>query len=268
MNFGRVVRDYSIRAYEELLTEIQKTGRRVFPLREFFERRPLPPAFFILRHDVDRRPERALRMAEVEKSHGIRSTYYFRRIPQVFKQEIILAISAMGHEIGYHYEVLDKARGEPHLAAQIFTRELAELRSLVEVKTASMHGNPLSRRDNRDFWKHHALSRFGLIGEAYISICDPGTSYVTDTGRGWNRFSFNMRDRFPPGSMGLMPSFSSTWDLIRALKDPKYGKVYLQIHPNRWSSGTLEWVGQWGEDLLLNGVKRLLMWSGTRRSVQ
>jgi hypothetical protein len=262
------MRDFSLQVYEALLTEIRKAGREVFPLKEFFARRPLPPAFFILRHDVDRRPERALRMAEVEKSHGVRSTYYFRRTPRVFKPEIVLSISAMGHEIGYHYEVLDKAAGEPLLAARIFTRELAEMRALVEVETASMHGNPLSRFDNRDLWKHHALSRFGLLGEAYVSINDPDIVYVSDTGRGWNRLSLNMRDRFASGSRGLMPSFPSTWDLIQALKEAQYGKIYLQIHPNRWTSGILEWVGQWGEDLLLNGVKGFLMRAGIRRTMK
>jgi diadenosine tetraphosphatase ApaH/serine/threonine PP2A family protein phosphatase len=207
-------------------------------------------------------------MAEVEKSHGIRSTYYFRRTPRVFHPAIMRAISAMGHEIGYHYEVLDKAQGKPRPAAEIFERELAEMRVLVEVKTAAMHGNPLSRWDNRDLWKHCALSRFGLVGEAYVSITDPDMAYVTDTGRGWNRVSLNLRDRFPSGSGGGMPSFRSTRDLIRALKEARYGKVYLQIHPNRWTSGVLEWLAQWGEDLLMNGVKGLLMWAGIRRSAK
>ncbi|MEW6668815.1 MAG: hypothetical protein AB1512_26690 [Thermodesulfobacteriota bacterium] len=262
------MREFSLQAYEALLTAILGTGREIFTLREFFSRRPLPPAFFILRHDVDRRPERALRMAEAERSHGVRSTYYFRPTPRVFRPEIVLSISAMGHEIGYHYEVLDKARGEPGPAARIFEQELAEMRALVEVKTASMHGNPLSPWDNRDLWKHHALSRFGLIGEAYVSITDPDIAYATDTGRGWNRSTLNLRDRFTAGSVGTMPSFPSTWDLIQALNDPGYRKVYLQVHPNRWTSGVLEWLGQWGEDLLLNGAKRFLMRAGIRRSVE
>jgi len=80
----------------------------------------------------------------------------------------------MGHEIGYHYEVLDRRAGNPSGRAGFLIRELAEMRALVEVKTASMHGNPLSRWDNRDLWKHHALSRFGLIGEAYVSINGSG----------------------------------------------------------------------------------------------
>lgn len=262
------MRDFTLQAYGALLAEVRKTGREVLPLREFFERRSMPPDFLVLRHDVDRRPGRALRMAELEQSHGVRSTYYFRHTPRVMRPEVIRAISAMGHEIGYHYEVLYKAQGEPRRAAEIFTRELAGLRTLVEVKTAAMHGNPLSRWDNRDLWKHCALSQFGLIGEAYLSVIDPDITYVTDTGRGWNRSSFNMRDRLASGSAGLMPSFSGTGELIQALKDAAYPKIYLQVHPNRWSSGLLEWVAQWVEDLLLNGMKKLLMWSGIRRAVR
>ena len=32
-------------------------------------------------------------------------------IKEVFKAGIIQAIEKMGHEVGYHYEVLDKAKG-------------------------------------------------------------------------------------------------------------------------------------------------------------
>jgi hypothetical protein len=257
--------DFSLQVYETLLNEIRRSGLDVFPLKDFFDRRPLPPAFVLLRHDVDRRPERALRMAEVETSHGVRATYYFRWLPRVFKPGIVKSIASMGHEIGYHYEALDKASGDPRLAVRIFTRELAEMRAVVEVKTASMHGNPLSRRDNRDLWKHCEPAAFGLVGEAYLGISDPAMAYVTDTGRGWNRLSLNLRDRLPEGSVGLMPCFQNTWELIRALREGRCGRLYLQIHPNRWTSGPVEWAVQWGEDLLMNGVKRLVLWTGSRR---
>ena len=31
-----------------------------------------------IRHDIDRKPERALKMAEIEHDFGVKSTYYFR----------------------------------------------------------------------------------------------------------------------------------------------------------------------------------------------
>ena len=61
-----------------------------------------------MRHDVDRKPENALKMAEIERQFGIFGTYYFRSTKEVFKAEIMQEIEKMGHEVGYHYEVLDK----------------------------------------------------------------------------------------------------------------------------------------------------------------
>ncbi|MBN1106620.1 MAG: hypothetical protein JXL84_24675 [Deltaproteobacteria bacterium] len=238
---------------------MRRTGWPIFPLGQYFEGGQGLPAFFILRHDVDRRPGRALEMAAVEESFGVRSTFYFRVNRDVFNMDIIRSIAAMNHEIGYHSEVLHKARGRIDSAERIFWYELSRLRSLAEVRTASMHGNPLSRWDNRDFWKYFTPSRFGLSGEAYGSVKDPCIFYLTDTGRGWNRWAFNARDRFPEGSVRLMPALASTAQLIRTLREGAYKKVYLQVHPNRWTSGTMQWHCQWVEDLLLNAVKWFLM---------
>jgi len=57
----------------------------------------------------------------------------------------------------------------------------------------------------------------------------------------------------------LMPALSSTTQLIRIVRERTYKKVYMQVHPNRWTSGNLQWHCQWLEDLLINAVKWLLM---------
>jgi len=54
-------------------------------------------------------PENSLQTAKIEHSLGIRSTYFFRIIPETFKPEIIRQIADLGHEIGYHYEDLTLA---------------------------------------------------------------------------------------------------------------------------------------------------------------
>jgi hypothetical protein len=64
----------------------------------------------VLRHDVDRKPENALKMAELEHALGVCSTYYFRH-PATFVPEVIGRVQALGHEVGYHYEVLAKGEG-------------------------------------------------------------------------------------------------------------------------------------------------------------
>ena len=257
-----VTRDFSIHLYEELLAGIGRAGWKVFTLAEYFERLQAPESFLILRHDVDRRPKRALRMALAENSCGIRSTYYFRANPRVFRTDIVSKIASMGHEIGYHYEVLDKADGRVPLAKQLFTEELTKMRSITDVKTASMHGNPLSPWDNRDFWRSHHPTEFGLAGEAYISMDEGDLVYMTDTGGGWNRTRDNVLDHLPSLPM---PAFRSTRELMHSLGKEGFRKVYLQVHPNRWTDGPLEWAAQRAEDLVLNGLKRILKRRRRRR---
>jgi hypothetical protein len=174
-------------------------------------------------------------MARLENAVGVRSTYYFRINRRVFQETIIKRIDNMGHEVGYHYEVMDKAQGDPRLARQIFVSELDRLRSLAEVTTACMHGNPLSRRDNRDFWRYYTPAEFDLLGEAYISINERDLFYATDTGRGWNRSGCNLKDRFPEGHLRYLPSVPSTTHLIMLIQEREYKELYLLTHPNRWS---------------------------------
>ena len=251
-------KDFSFTVYKDLIDEIKRTGFKVVTLKEYFRQRQDSPAFLILRHDVDRRPENALRMALLESSSGIHSTYYFRVTKNVFNKEIIQKIAGLGHEIGYHYEVMDKAHGDIGLAERIFDSELTELRMLADVGTVCMHGNPLSPWDNRDFWRHFSLSQFNLLGEAYISMHDPDLFYATDTGRGWNRAQYTLKDTLPDSSISLLPSLSTTWQLIDLIRTKEYPKTYLQIHPNRWSWRRLQWYRQLGEDLCLNWIKLLV----------
>jgi len=251
-------RDFTIDVYKELLDAIQNSDYRVLTMGAFFSRKKPDTAMILLRHDVDRRPENALHMAEIESMYNIRSTYYFRFTKSVFKPNIMRQIEKAGHEIGYHYEVLDKARGDMTKAGRLFDFELAQMRSLVDIRTVCMHGNPLSPWDNRDFWNHYTLSQFGLTGEAYLSISDANIYYTTDTGRGWNRKNCNLKDAFPGYTISYMPTFTSTRQMIVSIASGEYKRIYLQLHPNRWTGSLFQWNLQVIEDFIANMIKRVM----------
>ena len=59
-------------------------------------------------------------MAKREHEMGIRSSYYFR-YPFTFRPDIIRKIRDLGHEIGYHYEVLSKTNGDYTKAIALFS---------------------------------------------------------------------------------------------------------------------------------------------------
>lgn len=210
----------------------------------------------ILRHDVDRKPESALRMAELENYLGIASTYYFRMKKGVFKPEIIREIAGMGHEVGYHYEVLDKAKGDFERAIKIFEEELERFREFCEVKTVCMHGNPLTPWVNKDLWERYDFKEFGIIGEPYISIDYNKVLYLSDTGRTWST-KFSLKDAKAKGI-----DVKSTDDVIKLLKDGAAEQVCILTHPNRWSDD----FGDWLIELLGQSVKNVGKWLiGKRR---
>lgn len=60
----------------------------------------------LVRHDVDRTPGKALKLARLEQKMAIQATYYFRTTAICSQLGIIREISNYGHEIGYHYENL------------------------------------------------------------------------------------------------------------------------------------------------------------------
>ncbi|PWB50023.1 MAG: hypothetical protein C3F06_13035 [Candidatus Methanoperedenaceae archaeon] len=101
-------------------------------LSEYFQGKDMPTRFAMMRHDIDRKPENALFTARVEEEAGIRATYYFRRYGSAFRPEIIREIEGMGHEVGYHYEVLGKAKGDRERAIGMFEHELGEFREICD----------------------------------------------------------------------------------------------------------------------------------------
>ena len=67
--------------------------------------------YLILRHDIDISLESALKMAQIEHTIGVRSTYFVLLSSKHYNPfegrnvEIMRQISRLGHEIGLHYDV-------------------------------------------------------------------------------------------------------------------------------------------------------------------
>lgn len=214
-----------------------------------------PKRFILMRHDVDRIPERSLVTAKIEQELGIRSTYYFRMVKNVFKPEIIRQIRDMDHEIGYHYETLSDTNGDQEKALDLFQSNLERLREICEVKTICMHGRPLSKYDNRELWKRYDFKDFGILGEAYISI-GKNLNYFSDTGRTWGQRN-SIRDCIPSKTEKAVAE--TTDDLIGMIEKKELNNFYILTHPERWPSSALGWSLYYATDLSVNLGKKVLM---------
>jgi hypothetical protein len=255
-----IMKDFMLGKYRALCQTLLGKDYSIVPVLDWLKRNDAgmetdhPVA--VMRHDVDRKPGNALGMAELEHAMGIRSTYYFR-YPSTFQPEIIRQIQGLGHEIGYHYEVLTKAKGDPKRAIHLFEQELHAMREVSTIRTICMHGSPMSRYDNRDLWNHYDFQDFGVDGEAYLSLQDAGLRYFTDTGRNWCG-KHSVRDVMP-GAGPALPYVETTDDLIDWIGSSGEGGLYLTVHPERWALDEREWASGYVKDLVVNVGKRVLV---------
>jgi hypothetical protein len=242
--------DFSLTMYAEICKALQL--HKVVTVQRYLSN-VLESPCLVLRHDVDRDSKNALAMAKLEYEYGIQSTYYFR-YPNTFNREIMEQIANLGHEIGYHYEVLDKAGGDCHKAIALFQKELEIFRASFPVKTVCMHGNPLTKWDGRDIWSLFDFHDFGILGEAFLS-CSDIPIYLTDTGRNWNGNN-NFKDKLPAENRNK--NFRNTVDVIRFLNSNKDNIIYLNCHPERWGPGPWGWTKAFMRDHLFNFCKKAL----------
>ena len=245
--------DFTLDKFRELCAVISNSGYEVLTIRKFIKSVKKPDYFIIIRHDIDENISLALRMAEIEKEYGIHSTYYVRMVNSVFNPAIIKRIAGMGHEIGYHYEVIDKAKGDKKKAIKIFKKELAMLREVCDVDTICMHGNPRTHWDNKSLWNDYDFKDYGIIGEAYLSIDFKNVLYLSDTGRSW-RIKYKIKD-VPNSVYGrdILEKIRTTNDVIELIEQKKVDRIYMLIHP-RWADN----LGEWLKEFVWQNIKNIM----------
>ena len=246
------MRDFTLEIYSRLCKNILNNGFKIVPVVDFIENTNCKDKIAIFRHDVDKRPRNALRMAILENKLGFRSTYYFRTVKEVFNPWIIKEIESLGHEIGYHYEVLANSKGDKKKAIVEFQKELKKLREICEIKTIVMHGSPLSPWRDSELWTDFSFEDYGIKAEAYLSINYNDTYYYTDTGRTWYEGNHNVRDKPVNKSKLDQVNISSTNQLIELL--PTLNRnLAINTHPQRWTDSLLPWINE----LVLQNVKNI-----------
>jgi len=250
-------RDFTLSIYRRLIEDLLKDDFIFLRVADYLLPDEDTPKIVVLRHDIDARPENALKMAQLEYQEGIKATYYFRAVKNTFKPDIIKNISEMDHEIGYHYEDLAACKGNQSEAWDSFRKNLAEFRKICAIKTICMHGSPLQPYDNRDLWKKYDYKDEEIIGEPYLSMDFSKISYLTDTGRRWDGFKFNIRDKT---QTGMNSSYRTTFDIINAVKKGRFpSKALITTHPQRWDDSLLPWATEYFSQRVKNIIKSVMV---------
>jgi len=246
--------DFTINKYKELLQSLIDKKYSFQTFQEFLEKPK--KKVVILRHDVDLLPQNSLQFAKIQYELGIKGSYYFRAVPKSWDEKIIIEIAGLGHEVGYHYETMDTAKGNIDLAMDQFKKHLEGLRVLIEVKTICMHGSPRSKFDNKDLWKKYNYKDLGIIGEPYFDINFNKVFYLTDTGRMWNGANVSVRDKV---NSPMSQMYNSTDQIIEAIGNNELpDQIMFTFHPQRWHNNIFLYSKEFLLQNIKNTIKRYL----------
>ena len=188
----------------------------------------------LLRFDVERDPKHCLEIGIELMEKSVCATMYFHSREGVYNSEVMLELQDLGHEIGYHHECLDRAKGNSDLAREIFLKDLQKFRDDgIEVRTVCQHseiGFPMNGYDsNADLFRRHPdlRSEANLLGEIYIDLnLKWGEVYVPDTFKGMVDFSTKIKEL-----------------------EMNRGFTGIVIHPHRWRKNPLRSTHESVKDL-------------------
>ena len=260
------MKDFSLDIYRTLLETLQRKGYQLISYAEYLRNTGISgdrdtDKFVILRHDVDARPENSRKTAQIEHALGAKATYYFRVGKESNNPEVIRAIAALGHEIGYHYEDMSLCDGNVDEAWSHFLTWLDYFRQYYAVETICMHGAPTSKWDGKDLWKKYNYKTLGIIGEPYMDTDFADVFYLTDTGRCWDGYKVSVRDKIP-GHQEEWTAKGLTWhttpQLLQAIETDRLpAHVMITTHPQRWTNNTAAWLKELVLQKTKNCIKKL-----------
>ena len=207
------LQDFTLNAYSELLVFI-KERYAVVPL---CEANSFDEHFLILRHDIDASLEKAFRIAKMEHTLGLRSSFFVLFSSNLYnlleKENIgyLRQISRMGHEIGLHYDLEQYNYHRPPLEDTL-RREIKLLENLVGKKVCSICCH------NPSLYSEDPFIEFEDLLNPYSPKFFKDILYISDSCRAWNINSNSLRtfvENYPP-------------------------KVQLLIHPFLWTDEVMD----------------------------
>lgn len=286
---------FALDTYVRMLDLARDYGYAVYGIETYLVARKEQSApkgkYIAIRHDVDWFPSRALAMAAIEANRNVLTTYYFRKKFFDSNSKTIGRIAGLDHQIGYHYEEADApakvADNKDGHAAGRFVNALLELeRRGFPIRTVSAHCNPLTTVNDSQTIRnlrqgdisdsissqsaHYEAAKRAfdrLIGDASIDLGSGDFDlYLPDTGRFNPRY--NIKDHIdgcPTGRVEDLAAFESL------LTSSKFPRLYLNLHPDRWSGNLAYWLFDLAFDTvknlgkLISGRTRLAAHPGTGR---
>ena len=218
---------------------------------------PFSKSVCLLRHDLDHSMDHGLRIARIEYSLGIQSTYFVLHDTKYYRDKDFikkcLKLQDMGHEIGFHNNLLTLAIKTGCKVKDALEKELTYLKkNNINIFGLAAHGDPKCRgakgkytytnyeifeecsppyRKRQETFRGIKLHNLKLSDyELYEAYFLPRDFYITDC-RGTWRYIKGKGDEWDPKFRPHSPKFK---DIMPFLKTTSETGIILQatLHPN------------------------------------
>jgi hypothetical protein len=202
--------------------------------------------WLVIKHDVETNVVKALALAKIEARYGIKATYYVQADLVYHNASLLQEIKNMGHEIAYHYDVLDANGGDLEKAMGEFASNLELFKKYgFEVKTVCPHGNPVMIREgwnsNKDFFRDEKVQqRFNNILDMVVQLPNKLNytyTYISDAGYSFKKIAnISNNDIHNKGDVEL----GSRDELLNLLRQSHH--TILSTHPHRWEKNGIKFL--------------------------
>lgn len=222
--------------------------------------------YVVLKHDVETNVQKAYELAKIESKYKQFGTYYVQAYLLQDEKNIALlsGMQAMGHEVSYHYDVLDSSKGDMEKAEAEFEKNLELFRQNgFNVSTVCQHGNPVVERigytSNRDFFRNEKTRQlYPDIADIMVDFKEKANTeylYFSDAGRRFKLIYDPINnDRINSDDKNI--AFGEPAELIKYAGTQN---CIISTHPHRWSKTAFEYYSKLWAFKLIKAAAKLMM---------
>lgn len=201
--------------------------------------------FVVLKHDVETYVPNAHKLAAIEHKYGICGSYYVQAYLMNDPKNVRLLkeMQSWGHEISYHYDVLDANSGDYKAAEEDFIKYSKVFADNgFRYGTICQHGNPVKKRvgytSNRDFFRNkeirsHYPELVDMVVDYSQHVGNRKYRYISDASYRWNIITEPETNDLHPDVKNV--KIGNFKNLISLIKDSNYSYI-ISTHPHRWMS--------------------------------
>lgn len=202
--------------------------------------------WLVVKHDIETDVGKAFELAKIENKYNIRATYYVQADLVENNYKTLQQIAAFGHEVTYHYDVLDACDGDYEKAIESFTENIEMYHSFgFDITTVCPHGNPIKIRNgwssNKDFFKDKNVNTlFPNILDIVVHLPDKLKReyvYISDAGYSFKKIvNVHKNDKKNYGDIDL----GSDTEFLNTLNTEE--NIILSTHPHRWEKNKVKFI--------------------------